>query len=135
MIAIFKANKWYHCVCVQREQSNGTTVYVYRENSQMAPLWMWTEREVKCYHYVCGQREREQSNGATVYVDRESSQMTPLCMFIFRAVKWHSQMVPLCMCTERAVKWYHCVSGQRDQSNDTTVYVDRESSLMVPLCT
>jgi hypothetical protein len=47
--------KWYHCVCGQREQSNGTTVYVDRESSQMVPLCMRTERAVKMYHCVRGQ--------------------------------------------------------------------------------
>jgi hypothetical protein len=45
-----------------------------------------------------------------------------------------SLMVPLCMWTERAVKWYHCVCGQREQSNGINVYVVRESSQIAPLC-
>ncbi len=42
-------------------------------------------------------------------------------------------MVPLCMWTEREVKWYHCVCGQKEQSNGTTVSVDRESSQILSI--
>ena len=53
-----RAVEWYHCVRGQREQSNGTTVHVDRESSQMVPPCMWTERAVKWYHRVKNQRAR-----------------------------------------------------------------------------
>ncbi len=64
----------------------------------MPPLCMWTERAIKCHHYVCG--KREQSNATTIYVDRE------------RAIKWHH-----CVCRqrERAVKWCHFICRERER--------------------
>ncbi len=52
-----KVVKWYHCVCGQREQSKGTTVYVDKEGSQMKPLQKRINRAVKYRYNVCRKRE------------------------------------------------------------------------------
>jgi hypothetical protein len=62
-----RAAKWYH-VWGQREQSNGITMYMDRETSQMVLLCIWTDRESNQTVILCIWTEREQSNGTTVYM-------------------------------------------------------------------
>ncbi len=85
LILSTKQSNVYHCVEGQR-----VCVCVDRESTQMVPLCMWTERALKWYHCVCGQRQH--SNDTTVYVDRESTQMVPLCMWT-RALKWYHDVI------------------------------------------